>query len=51
MKFHPQLALVGNVMTTVVGRNVGQSTGFNAGVFYVFDLSPKKKTDSENSKK
>jgi hypothetical protein len=51
MRFYPQLAVVGNVMTTVTGRNVGQSTGFNAGVFYVFDLSPKKKTDPDKSKK
>ena len=51
MPFHPQLSLTGNVMTTVAGRNIGQSTGFNAGIFYVIDLSPKKKTDSEKSKK
>jgi Putative MetA-pathway of phenol degradation len=47
MPFHRQLSLTGNVMTTVGGRNVGQSTGFNAGVFYVFDFTPKKKSDSE----
>ena len=51
MKFHSQLSLVGSAMTTVAGRNVGQSTGFNAAIFYVFDLSPKKKTDSDKSKK
>ena len=51
MKFHPQLAIVGNMMTTVAGRNVGQSTGFNAGIFYVIDLSKKEKSSSENSKK
>ncbi len=51
MKFYRQLAVVGNIMTTVAGRNVGQSTGFNAGVFYVIDLSHKKKTDSEKTKK
>ncbi len=49
--FHRQLAIVGNVMTTVAGRNVGQSTGFNAGIFYVLDLSPKKKSDSDKTKK
>lgn len=51
MPFHPPLSLTGNVMTTVGGRNVGQSTGFNAGVFYVFDFTKKKKTDSDDSKK
>jgi hypothetical protein len=51
MKFLPQLAVVGNIMTIVSGRNVGQSTGFNAGVFYVIDFSKKKKTDSDKSKK
>jgi hypothetical protein len=51
MPFCRQLAVVGNVMTTVAGRNMGQSTGFNAGVFYVIDLSPKKKTDSDKTKK
>jgi len=51
MPFMPQLSVTGNVMTTVAGRNVGQSTGFNAGVFYVLDLSKKQKTESEKSKK
>ncbi|HEX6848066.1 MAG TPA: hypothetical protein VF144_13880 [Chitinophagaceae bacterium] len=51
MPFHPPLSLTGNVMTTVGGRNVGQSTGFNVGVFYVFDFTRKGKTDSRDSKK
>lgn len=51
MPFMPQLSVTGNIITTVAGRNVGQSTGFNAGVFYVLDLSKKVKTDSEKSKK
>jgi len=51
MPFHPQLSLTGNVMTTITGRNVGQSTGFNAGIFYVIDFSKKKKKDSDKSKK
>ena len=51
MRFHPQLSLTGNVMTTISGRNVGQATGFNAGIFYVFDFTKKKKTASEDSKK
>jgi len=48
--FKRQLSLIGSAMTTVAGRNVGQSTGYNAGIFYVLDLSPKKKTDSDKSK-
>jgi hypothetical protein len=51
MKFLPQLAVVGNVMTTVAGRNVGQSTGFNAGIFYAIDLTQKKKTASDKTTK
>jgi hypothetical protein len=37
------LSFVGDVMTTVAGRNMGQSSGFNAGVFYIMDFSKKKK--------
>ncbi|HEU5164759.1 MAG TPA: transporter [Chitinophagaceae bacterium] len=52
MPFHPQLSLTGNVMTTISGRNVGQATGFNVGIFYVIDFTKKKKkTDSDDSKK
>ena len=51
MPFLPQLSLTGNVMTTIGGRNVGQATGFNVGVFYVIDFSKKKKSDSDKSKK
>lgn len=43
MPFKPQLSLTGGAFTTVAGRNMGQSTGFNAGVFYVFDLGKKEK--------
>ena len=49
------LSVVANGSTTVAGRNVGQSTGFNAGIFYIFDFSRKKKTaekaDSKTVKK
>jgi Putative MetA-pathway of phenol degradation len=51
MPFMPQLSVTGNVMTTVAGRNVGQSSGFNAGIFYVIDFSKKEKTASDKSKK
>lgn len=47
MPFHPPLSLTGNVMTTVAGRNMGQATGFNAGIFYVLDFSKREKTDSD----
>ena len=50
MPFHRQLSLTGNVFTTVAGRNVGQATGFNAGIFYVIDLGKKQKPDSKDSK-
>ena len=51
MPFHPQLSITGNVMTTISGRNVGQATGYNAGIFYVIDFTKKKKTDADDSKK
>jgi hypothetical protein len=51
MPFLRQLSLTGNVFTTVAGRNVGQATGFNAGIFYVIDFSKKQKTDSKDEKK
>jgi len=38
------LSVVANGSTTVAGRNVGQSSGFNAGVFYILDFTRKKKT-------
>lgn len=51
MPFLPQLSITGNVMTTISGRNVGQATGYNAGIFYVIDFTKKKKTDADDSKK
>jgi hypothetical protein len=48
MPFHPQLSLTGNAFTTIAGRNVGQSTSFNAGIFYVFNFSKKEKTEEHN---
>jgi hypothetical protein len=51
MPFYPRLSLTGNAFTTIAGRNVGQASGFNAGIFYVIDFSKKTKTDSDNSKK
>ena len=46
--FHPQLSLTGNAFTTIAGRNVGQASGFNAGIFYVFDLSRHKKEETQD---
>ena len=45
------LSLVGGGMTTVDGRNVGQATGFDIGVFYVLDFSHKTKTSNSKSQK
>lgn len=50
MPFKPNISLTGNAFTTLAGRNMGQSTGFNAGVFYVFDLSKKEKAETDNPK-
>ena len=38
-----ELAITGGANYTIAGRNVGQSTNLNIGVFYVVDFSPKKK--------
>ncbi len=47
----PNLSLVGGANTVLAGRNIGQSTGGNAGVFYIFNLSHKKaKSDSTINK-
>lgn len=47
MPFKPNLSLTGGAFTTVAGRNVGQSTGFNAGIFYVLNLGKKEKAEKE----
>lgn len=39
----PGLSLTGGWSHVLKGRNVGQSTNYNAGVFYILDFSPKKK--------
>ncbi len=48
MPFKPNLSLTGGAFTTIAGRNVGQATGFNAGIFYVMDFSRKQKTEEKN---
>lgn len=45
------LSFIANGSTTIAGRNVGQSTGFNAGIFYIFDLSKKKKKEKKADNK
>jgi hypothetical protein len=40
--FAEGLSLEGGGSYTVAGRNVGQSTGFDIGVFYILDFSSKK---------
>ena len=37
------LSFVADAATTVAGRNVGQSTSFGGGIFYIFDFSKKQK--------
>jgi hypothetical protein len=37
------LSFVGDGMTTVAGRNVGQTSGFTVGAFYIMDFTKKKK--------
>jgi len=44
------LSIVANGNTTIAGRNIGQSTGFNGGIFYIIDVSKKNKK-SKSSKK
>jgi len=44
------LSLIGGGGYTVAGRNVGQSTMFNAGVFYILDFNHSDKKAITNSK-
>lgn len=43
-KFVNGLSIVANGMTTIAGRNVGQSNSFNTGVLYIMDFSKKEST-------
>lgn len=40
------LSLTGGAQYTIAGRNVGQATGFNAGIFYILDFIKKKKVSA-----
>jgi hypothetical protein len=44
------LSFVGDGMTTVAGRNVGQTSGFTLGAFYIMDFTKKQKTKSVETK-
>ena len=44
------LSIVANGSTTIAGRNVGQASGFNAGVFYILDFSKKNKKEKKEKK-
>lgn len=43
--------IVGSANTTIAGRNVGQSTAFSGGIFYVLDFSTSKKATSSKTEK
>lgn len=45
------LSLTGGSNYVVKGRNVGQSTAFNGGIFYIIDFSPKQKSTPASPKK
>jgi hypothetical protein len=40
------LSFVADGMTTIAGRNVGQTSGFTVGAFYIMDFTKKKKDSS-----
>jgi len=40
------LSIVADANTTIAGRNVGQSTTFGGGIFYIMDFSKKEKNTS-----
>jgi hypothetical protein len=45
------LSLIGGSNFTIDGRNVGEATSYNAGVFYILDFANAKKKSSLNIKK
>ncbi|MDE3234607.1 MAG: hypothetical protein KGO81_01540 [Bacteroidota bacterium] len=45
------LSLTGGANYVIAGRNVGQATGFNIGVFYILDFTHHKKESDSDSKK
>jgi hypothetical protein len=45
------LSFVADAGTTVAGRNIGQSTNYGGGIFYILDFTKKKKEKKEDTKK
>jgi hypothetical protein len=45
------LSIIGGANTVIGGRNVGQSTGFNAGIFYIISFTGRQRTSSQTSPK
>ena len=46
-----RLSITGMAMTTLSGRNVGQSTGYSGGILYIIDFTKKKKDPDHASSK
>ncbi len=44
------LSLIGGANFTLAGRNVGQATGYNGGVFYILDFTKSAKQSTNNKK-
>jgi hypothetical protein len=45
------LSLIGGGNYTLAGRNVGQATAYNGGVFYILDFTHKQKKSTPTSNK
>lgn len=41
------LSFIGNAMFTLEGRNMGQTTSWGAGIFYIIDFNRKQKSDDK----
>jgi hypothetical protein len=50
MPFLPGLSMIGGADYTVQGRNIGQATSYNAGVFYVINFKPHSKDQCTDPK-
>jgi len=50
LKHYTHLSLLAGINYTVAGRNMGQSTAYNAGAFYAFYFKVKTKSSVESSK-
>jgi hypothetical protein len=45
-----RLSIIGGGDHTIAGRNVGQATGYYAGIFYILDFYNPKKSSNDNKK-